>query len=1280
MSGELREALGEVARRVRSVRLWAALAACWLAWMLLGVGLATLAGLGVAMPTGWRLALPFVSLAAASGLLVAAAVYRSVRDPRRIARRIERRFPELATGLIVAVEDGSDPKAIRSGFLHQEVVRGVLAHRGSHDWEASVPSWSIWASELCHAATLGGLIVVALFLALRGGPPGPEGSASAADAGRIASGLVVEPGDTEIERGTSLLVVARFNDAVPGEAELVLEGEGLPSADSRRAMARSLEDPTFAARVDRVETDLSYRIAFAGRSSETYRVRVFDFPQVLRIDADLDFPDYTGLDPKTVEDIRHVTAIEGTGLGLRVRLNKEVASARLVDGEEIIDLTPVGDGSGTYSASLTLADPRRYRIELVDTEGRSNKEPTELAVNVTRNRPPDLRIARPARDVRVSPIEELELAASIEDDFGIVRHGVTVMLAGEEPTELVLGEPGTGVKQAEAGHLIAFESLDVEPDELASYHFWAEDVGPDGSPRRTFGDLFFAEIRPFEEIFRQGEPPSGGPQHQGQGPQGGAGQQAMELAELQKQIINATWSLLRRESPRSAPSEAFGTDVEVVLSSQRSAVEQAGALSGELQDPESIAALEQAIGFMNEAVDRLSEAKEGADAGPLDAAISSEQAAYQALLRLRDREFQVVRGQPGQAGGGGGAGGPSQRQLQQLELSNDENRYEQRSSAEQAIAEQSQADRELRQVLNRLRELARRQEDLNDRVQELQSALEAAESEEEREEIERQLKRLREQQQQLLRDADELRERMEREENRDRLADARQQVEQSREHLRRASEALEEGRLSQAITEGTRAGRQLDELGEQLRRRTSERFAEDLQQMREQARQLAEEQRQLTERLAEGEAGARRSLRDGAEDDAPERRLEGQRDRLDQLLDRMRQTVQDAEEDEPLLAEELFEAVRRADDQAIGEAIDAAQQLAGLGINEEAARASEAAAEGLDQLREGVERAADRVLGDDTTALRLARNELDDLAEQVGREIDRALGRERGEQSGAAEPSPSGQPGEGASPEGDRPGAGRAPGLDRQGEPGRRAERGQPGGRPGEPSEGEQADPGPRSAQRSQDQDQPGEGRPGEGQPGAGQPGENQPGEGQQAGEQQGQGQQGSRGQGQEGQQGGPGGQRGGQGGLRGEPTGDRPAEGGGGGSGGLDDLLDGFRIGGRSGPGGPIVGDGFREWSDRMRDVEELLDDPELSAEAARIRDRVRGAREEFRRHAREPDWEKLQDLVAEPIRELRDRVAEELRRLESPDDLVPIDRDPVPPRFAEGVRRYFERLGSGE
>jgi hypothetical protein len=114
-------------------------------------------------------------------------------------------------------------------------------------------------------------------------------------------------------------------------------------------------------------------------------------------------------------------------------------------------------------------------------------------------------------------------------------------------------------------------------------------------------------------------------------------------------------------------------------------------------------------------------------------------------------------------------------------------------------------------------------------------------------------------------------------------------------------------------------------------------------------------------------------------------------------------------------------------------------------------------------------------------------------------------------------------------------------------------------------------------------------------------------------------------------------------------------------------------------GQGGPIREEGFREWFDRLRATEDLIDDPQLRAEAARIRERVRATREEFKRHSKEPDWKQLQQMVANPLNELRDRVAEEVRRRESPNSLVPIDRDPVPPDFIESVRRYYERLGSG-
>ena len=76
----------------------------------------------------------------------------------------------------------------------------------------------------------------------------------------------------------------------------------------------------------------------------------------------------------------------------------------------------------------------------------------------------------------------------------------------------------------------------------------------------------------------------------------------------------------------------------------------------------------------------------------------------------------------------------------------------------------------------------------------------------------------------------------------------------------------------------------------------------------------------------------------------------------------------------------------------------------------------------------------------------------------------------------------------------------------------------------------------------------------------------------------------------------------------------------------------------------GPLTGERFRDWSDRLRDVEEMVADPELRAEAARIRERARAMRAELKRHSAEPNWELVQSQVAGPLVELRDRVAAEL------------------------------------
>ncbi|MEX2141065.1 MAG: DUF4175 family protein [Pirellulales bacterium] len=1285
---DLRRELEAVAERYRRRRLWNSLALCWLAFALVGtaiIGWARNGGSEPAAEVAPILGLLAIVAASVSVLLA----LRRARDSAWLARRIEGRFPELDARLLTSIGETRQGRG-QLGFLQQTVVGETLAHARRNPWETIVSDRSLKLAKLAQTATLCGFVVV-LGNLLLDSPPGGTRSSLLPDAPlNVAQPLTitVEPEDTSIERGTSLLVLARFEKRLPGDVRLVYRR---PSAEmGSLGMSKSLDDPVFAGRVLSVDQDLTYAVHYDDQQTRWYRITVFDYPELLRADARLSFPVYTGMAETVVEDTRSVTAVEGTKLTLIMRLNKPVDEARLVPSsrglqntektataappsaskesanKDTLELAADPVDPNTYTTSLVLKESRRYRLQLVDSEGRANKLPPEFAINVTPNRPPDVKLATPARDVQVSPLEELSLTARVYDDFGLRRFGVSYSMAGEPPQEIVLGETAPGKERREVEHVIAFEALKAEPDQLLSYYFWAEDAGADGAVRRISGDMYFAEVRPFEEIFRQGQQPTGEEQQQmQQGQQGGQNaRQAEELANLQKQIIGATWKLVRRETSQQ-PTDKFVPDVQLLGESQASAKEQATALGERLEDPRSKAYLESVLSHMDKALAELVRAKDGPAIGALPPALAAEQAAYQALLKLRAREHEVVRAnrqQPQQAGGGGG-GNRSQQQLDQLELDDSQNRYEtQRSASSLRNPQQEAQERETRQVLNRLRELAQRQEDLNKQIKELQTALEEAKEQAQQEEIQRQLARLRDREQEILRDTDELRDRMDREENQERMAESREQLDQTRENIRRASEALEQGMVTQAAAAGARAGEELKDLRDEFRQANAGQFNEAVDDLRNEARELDETQQQLSERLANLDQSNQKGLRDTGDRKEIIAGLGQQKEDLQQLLENMRRTIEEAESSEPLLSKQLYDTVREARREQPERALDVSRQLLERAFVNESRTVEREAGQGISNLRQGVEKAADSVLGDETEGLRRARRELDALAEQLNREINRARQADGSEnQQASADASQQNQQQQGGQQQDGQQQSGQQQGGQQQ---------------DGQQQGGQQQGGQQQGGQQQDGQQQGGQQQGGQQQGGQQQDGQQQGGQqqgGQQQGGQQQDGQQRS-GQQRSGQQ--QGGQQ--QGGLRGSArNAGGPQRGGGNPEGDLRRFL-----GGETGPGGnegPLTGEGFRDWSDRLRDVEEMVGDPRLRAEAARVRDRATAIRAEFRRHSKEPNWELVQEFIGRPLVELRQAVNEELLRRESSDSLVPIDREPVPPEYAEQVRRYYERLGSG-
>lgn len=1013
IDSRVRAEMRRLVRRIQAGRLHGKSALAWLACA---------AAVALTFGLAWLAHLPAPVLMAAIGaefLICAWLVARWWREPihdyAAAAAVIEQTYPELGHALRTAIEQRPDASGQYS-FLQTRLLTQVLDHAYRHFWSRS-PLPRARRAALAHGLALVGACALAA-AATRWQTPAR--SAHPAPGPAIATGLEITPGDAEVERGSTVIITARFGDAETVPAEVSLHWRTPDGTVHRQPMARSLADPVFARTLPHVASDFTYSVVFGAHTSATHAITVYELPRMTRGDAALTYPEFSGLAPKTIEDTRRVSAVEGSQLDYIVHTNKPVREATLqaADGT-VLALEPAAPEGTRFRLRMPVSASARYTVHLVDQAGRKNPDPPELRIEALPNRRPELKLTFPRGDQRVSALEEIPLEASAADDFGLLDYGIAWSVAGAEPHYESLRTPAqrpatgdtqgkTEAREASFRHLLSLETAGVEPAQVVTWFAWADDRASDGQPRRTTGDLYFAEIRPFDEIFRESEGGGGAQQ------QGGAGGEAAELLEMQRDISLAIWKLRNG----SADTDAFHEDVSTVHDAQGEVRQRLAEARAQLNDRALQAAAHDAARHMERAEARLDESREESSTDPLNEAWTASQGAYQALLRMQPAESQV--GQERNARGGQQGGRANQRQLDQLRFKDDADRYETESQAQLSSTPEQ---REQMQTLARLRELARRQADLNERLQELQTALEAARDEAERDEIRRELKRLEEEQRRMLADVDELRQRMDQQSPGTQTAQARDQVEQTREDMRRASESLQEGAVSRALASGTRAQENLEEARENLREESASQFSEQMRELRREARDLAEAQARAEQELAENRQRTAPSLDDSNQRDDLAEAMEQNREALETLTSEMRRVTEQAEEAEPGLYRQLYDLLReQGQGGGAGDRMETAAELLRRGFVDQARELQPQITESVNRLARGVERAAESVLGDEASTMRFAQAELDELARSVRNgEADASEGRnptddtsdEPGEGGEAREPRGASEPGTG---------------------------------------------------------------------------------------------------------------------------------------------------------------------------------------------------------------------------------------------------------------------------
>jgi len=1171
----LRKRLRPIVKRRRRLHLACFLSVCWFVAALIGIGLICASRYWgfKSSNANWALCIS-TALATLYGFIK---YWRMQPDYKAVARHVERQNPDMQALLLAAIEQEPEQPDGQFGYLQNRVIGEAVRHAMKHDWLKSISTKKLLLAELGGALALT-LIVTTLLQLFPSVPFLHVKGLNVLE--RRDFEITISPGDTSVEAGSPVVILARFGRRVPPKVSLLY---GEPGKEFKQiALTRNMEDPVFGGIIQQVNSNLLYYIEYSNKRTRDFRISIYERPVLRRADAKIIFPSYTNLPEKNIKDTRQVSVVEGSQVFLTFILNKAVATAQLIPKEGTsLELTVDGEHPNVYTTSITATKNERYELHLADEKQLTNEVPPRFVIDVHKNLPPELRAVFPNRDVQASPLEELNFEAEVSDDYGVTGYGLSYALAGAESKDVTLDPSSAPNEKQQIQHLLALEKLNAQPDQLLTYYFWADDVGPKGDIRRTLGDMYFAEIRPFEEVFRESESSQNQQQQNQQGQQQGR-QQGDQLAQLQKQIISATWNI-KRQADQSGSIDNSKEDLGVVHQSQGDVLEQARSASAQAEDPAATKTLQAAARHMETSLEHLGEAVESESAAELTPALAAEQSAYQELLKLRQREHQVGQNQ-GAGRGSGARSARSEQQLQQLELTQRENRYETERLAQ---SQQQTAQREDLQVLNRLRDLARRQNDMSNKLKDVQAALRKAQTEQERQEIQRQLKRLREEQLEALRDIDELQQRMNSPENRRRMADSRDRLDQSRSRVRQSAEQLEEGMVSRAVTSTTRAQRQLEQMRDEFRRNTSGQFTEQMRDMREQAQELDRRQKEIAEEIDQQIDSDRKRLTDSSMNRQLADQMNRQKENAQNLLEQMKDVSEQSETSEPLLSRKLYDTLRKTSGDNLDRALEVTSELLRRNFLPQAKEVEERAGKGIEELRKGVEDAAESVLGDEAESLRLAREQLDELIRQVNEETARAGGQSRRD----------GDPNRPADSTGSRRQL-----ADTQSETGGRQQ-----GDPNSPADMQENQQRLASGRRSGDR----------------------------------------------------------TGGARTDPTG------GGGNQRGQWDQFD---------PNGPLTGRDYRQWSDRLREVEEMLTEPDLRNDVARVRDRARAIRGEFTRHGKEPQWNLVQQQITNPLTELWNRIGEELAKLKSDEAMVPIDRDPVPGRFAELVKRYYENLGGDE
>ena len=883
---------------------------------------------------------------------------RRIPSDTQVARFIEERCPDLEDRLASAAEvsRSGQPSALGRLVLVDAAVKA-----------RSVDVDRVVASEHVRGSILRGVAATVALLVVFG-----AGSGSLSRIARTAwlyafpytVTLTIEPGDARVVSGEPMTIVARLEGAI-GAPSRTLPSVSITDEDGEtRTVEMDATDGEYQTVTPPIQGDFTYRVSAATLVSDEYRVTALFVPQVEQIDVAYEYPAFTELAPRRETNGGDIYAPTGTEVTLTVRTDKAVQRGGL-DLEAGGRLPLVVIDERTLQTSFTVSADDTYRVSVVDDDGLPSLSDVDYFIRTVLDRPPEVEITRPAGDRDVTPLEETVIEARARDDFGLERFDLVYAVVGEPERSINLLS-GASRRDAVGRYTVYGEELELEPGDFVSYYARVLDTNTGDGAGEIRSDIYFLQVRPFDQEFEGAQSQSTSSMDAGE---------IGDLAEVQKQIIVATWRLDGQPA-----GERESSDVDAVADAQEDLRWAASRMAQRLLarerrgSPRARGPSSVEVQAMRDAVAAMAEAEISLRAEETSGAIPSEMAALNHLLKA---EADVRRTQVSTPQSGAGRGESQAREdlsaLFDQELRRDQQtNYETRSppsASEDDPDDESETQRRLRELAERQQNLSQDQADVADREVEMAD-----------EERRRQLARLTRDQDELRAELEELIRDLERLEPR---ADGERQAgaNEVAERMGRATSDLKQGDVSGAARQSQQAADRLQELQGQREGQSGGGQNAALGELRMEAQRLGDRQRQL--------ASETRQTRSDPASDGSRAALAARGDRLAEGIDALEEQMKDLL---PRTSENEQDALRDALDEleagnVAAETRDLADRLRSATTpgspgdeRSDGAKAIEAIADETDTLAEALGGVAERLgAGQDQSAT--ARRLSEDLEE-----------------------------------------------------------------------------------------------------------------------------------------------------------------------------------------------------------------------------------------------------------------------------------------------------------